>query len=292
MAKLAFLGLGQMGTPMATRLLRAGHDLSVWNRTSAKLGPLVDLGASAADTPVEAIAGAEVVITMLATPAALEEVLFDGGVVGALTSGQLLIDMSTVGPDEVRSIGQRLPSGVNVVDAPVRGSVPEATAGTLAIYVGATDAAFEQVEPILAPLGTPHHVGGPGAGAAMKVVVNLTLGVAMTAVGEALALGDALGLERSTLLDILTESPIGGTVRIKRPNIESGNYPANFKLRHALKDLRLVTSVGADRDLRLAAATRSWLEQAAADGAADLDFSAVVATILAAAAARQEGPNP
>jgi 3-hydroxyisobutyrate dehydrogenase-like beta-hydroxyacid dehydrogenase len=124
------------------------------------------------------------------------------------------------------------------------------------------------------------------------VVVNLTLGVAMTAVGEALALGDALGLERSTLLDILTESPIGGTVRIKRPNIESGNYPANFKLRHALKDLRLVTSVGADRDLRLAAATRSWLEQAAADGAADLDFSAVVATILAAAADRQEGPNP
>jgi 3-hydroxyisobutyrate dehydrogenase len=126
----------------------------------------------------------------------------------------------------------------------------------------------------------------------LRSVHPITWAVPEPAVGEALALGDALGLERSTLLDILTESPIGGTVRIKRPNIESGNYPANFKLRHALKDLRLVTSVGADRDLRLAAATRSWLEQAAADGAADLDFSAVVATILAAAAAPQDGPNP
>jgi 3-hydroxyisobutyrate dehydrogenase-like beta-hydroxyacid dehydrogenase len=225
---------------------------------------------------------------MLATPAALEEVLFDDGVVAALAPGQLLIDMSTVGPDEVRSVAQRLPDGISLVDAPVRGSVPEATAGKLAIYVGATQAEYEQVAPLLAPLGTPHHVGGPGAGAATKVVVNLTLGVAMAAAGEALALGDTLGLDRSTLLDILTESPIGGTVRIKRPNIESGSYPANFKLRHALKDLRLVTetSPAPEQDLRLAAATRSWLEQAAANGAGDLDFSAVVATILAAGGGR------
>jgi 3-hydroxyisobutyrate dehydrogenase-like beta-hydroxyacid dehydrogenase len=127
-------------------------------------------------------------------------------------------------------------------------------------------------------------VGGPGAGAATKLVVNLTLGVTITALGEALALGDTLGLDRGTLLDILADSAIGTTVRGKRANIESGTYPPSFKLRLALKDLRLVTETAAEpgRDLALAAASRKWLEQADRAGAGDLDFSAVVATILAA----------
>jgi 3-hydroxyisobutyrate dehydrogenase-like beta-hydroxyacid dehydrogenase len=127
-------------------------------------------------------------------------------------------------------------------------------------------------------------VGGPGTGAATKLVANLTLGVAITALGEALALGDTLGLDRTTLLEVLAETPIGATVRTKRPNIEADSYPPSFKLRHALKDLRLATEA-TDRSgtkLKLAAAARDWLEQAAADGAGDLDFSAVVPTILAA----------
>jgi 3-hydroxyisobutyrate dehydrogenase-like beta-hydroxyacid dehydrogenase len=285
MAKLAFLGLGLMGTPMATRLLEAGHDLTVWNRTSAKTAPLVDQGASAASSPAEAVGGADAVITMVATPQALQQVLFqERGVVGALTPGQLLIDMSTVGPEAIRSVARRLPRDVTLIDAPVRGSVPEATAGRLAIYVGASPAAFADVQPLLAPLGTVHHVGGPGAGAATKLVVNLTLGVTMAALGEALALVDELELDRETLLDILAESPIGTAVRAKRTNIESGTYPPGFKLELALKDLRLVTGSPAvpGRDLRLAAASRSWLEQAAQAGASELDYSAVVATIRAA----------
>ena len=286
MTKLAFLGLGQMGTPMATRLLEAGHDLTVWNRTGARAEPLVARGATAAAAPADAVAGADAVLTMLANPPALERTLFaDDGVIGALSPGQWLIDMSTVGPDTIRSVTGRMPDHVTLVDAPVRGSVPEATAGRLAIFVGGTQAAFRHVEPLLAPLGTPHHVGGPGAGAATKVVVNLTLGVAITALGEALALGDTLHLDRSTLLDVLSETPIGATVRAKRPNIEADSFPPNFKLRHALKDMRLATEA-ADRpgkELRLAAAARYWLEQAAADGAGDLDFSAVVPTILGTA---------
>ena len=283
MAKLAFLGLGQMGTPMAARLLDAGHDLTVWNRTSAKTEPLVDQGATAAASPAAAVAGADAVITMLADPQALEQVLFaDDGVVGALRPGQWLIDMSTVGPDTIRSIGRRMPEEVTLVDAPVRGSVPEATAGRLIIFVGATRAAFENVEPLLAALGTPHHVGGPGAGAAAKLVANLTLGVAITAVGEALALGGTLGLDRATVLDVLAATPIGATAMSKRPNIEAGTYPPSFKLRHALKDLRLVAETADGKKLELTAAARDWLERAADDGAADLDISAVVATILAA----------
>ena len=283
MAKIAFLGLGQMGTPMASRLLDAGHDLTVWNRTESKTGPLVDQGAVAAASPSAAVAGADAVITMLADPQALEQVLFaDDGVVGALSNGQWLIDMSTVGPDTIRSIRPRLPDGNVLVDAPVRGSVPEATVGRLVIFVGATPEAFAYVEPLLAPLGTPHHVGGPGAGAAAKLVANLTLGVAITAIGEALALGDTLGLDRATVLDVLADTPIGGTAKIKRPNIEADSYPPSFKLRHALKDLRLATETADGKELQLTAAARDWLEQAYADGDADLDVSAVVATIRAA----------
>ena len=114
------------------------------------------------------------------------------------------------------------------------------------------------------------------------MVVNLTLGVAITALGEALALGDTLHLDRSTLLDVLSETPIGATVRAKRPNIEADSFPPNFKLRHALKDMRLATD-RPGKELRLAAAARYWLEQATADGAGDLDFSAVVPTILGTA---------
>jgi len=285
MAKLAFLGLGLMGTPMATRLLEAGHDLTVWNRTSARTRPLIDQGASAAPSPAEAVAGADAVITMLATPQVLQQVLFaDDGVVGAFSPGQWLVDMSTVGPEMIRSVAGRLPGDVTLIDAPVRGSVPEATAGRLLIYVGASEADFAHVQPLLAALGTPHHVGGPGAGAATKVVVNLTLGVTMTALGEALALADTLGLERETVLDILAESPIGSTVRSKRANIESGTYSPGFKLSLALKDLRLVTESPTQRgrELRLAEASRSWLSQAAWAGAGNLDYSAVVATILGA----------
>jgi 3-hydroxyisobutyrate dehydrogenase-like beta-hydroxyacid dehydrogenase len=285
MAKLAFLGLGLMGTPMATRLLEAGHDLTVWNRTSAKTQPIVDRGALAASSPAEAAAGADAVITMLATPQVLQQVLFaEDGVVGALTSGQWLIDMSTVGPETIRSVATRVPSDVTLIDAPVRGSVPEATTGRLAVYVGASKADFAHVQPLLAPLGTLHHVGGPGAGAATELVVNLTLAVTMTALGEALALADTLGLDRAPLLDILAGTPIGTTVRTKRANIESGTYPPGFKLHLALQDLRLVTRSPArpGRELRLAAASRRWLEQAEQAGAADLDYSAVVATILGA----------
>jgi len=282
MTKIAFLGLGMMGTPMATRLLQAGHDLTVWDRTAEKTKFLVDRGAVAADSPTEAAVGVEVVITMLANPQVLEEVVFDRGLARALGPGQVLMDMSTVGPDEIRSVRERVPEGVIVVDSPVRGSVPEATGGKLDIFVGATDEVFERVQWILESLGTVHHVGGPGAGAAAKMVTNAALGAAIVAVGEALSLGEIFGLDHAVVLDVLADSPVGPTARAKRANIESDTYPPSFKLSLALKDMRLVTeaAIGAGRDLKLASASRAWLDEAAAAGAGDLDFSAVVATML------------
>jgi len=282
MAKIAVLGLGQMGTPMAIRLLGAGHNLTVWNRTAERTAPLVERGAASASSPAEAAAGAEVVITMLATPEALEQVVLGpGGLAEALDHGQLLVDMSTVGPDAVRRVAEGLPAGVGLVDAPVRGSVREAAEGRLEVLVGATDADFARVRPVLEPLGVVRHVGGPGSGAAVKLVANLALGAAIASFGECLALGDGLGLERAIVLDVLADSPIGSTARSKRENVESGRFPPRFKLRLAGKDLRLATeaAAGAGRELEVGDAALRWFERAEAEGRADLDYAAVVATI-------------
>src|SRR5712692_1619399 len=283
MAKIAFLGLGQMGTPMATRLLQAGHELTVWNRTPDHAEPLRAGGAAVAGSPAEAGAGAAFAITMLATPEALTEVVLgEHGLVRALGPGQMYIDMSTVGPHTIRLIAARFPQGVAVVDAPVRGSVSQAAEGRLEIFVGASDEDFERARPILESLGSVGHVGGFGAGAAMKLVANLVLGASIAAVGEALALGERLGLGRTPLLNMLEGSQLSPLVRAKRSNIESGHYPPNFKLRHAAKDLRLVIEAASalDRDLKVSAAARAWLDAAVERGAADLDYSAVVATIV------------
>ena len=282
MARIGFLGLGEMGTPMASRLIRAGHDVIVWNRTAARTAPLAQQGAKVAPSPATAAAGRDFIITMLATPDALEQVLFGtAGLAAALSPGQTLIDMSTVGPDEVLSVATRLPEAVSFVDAPVRGSVPQATAGKLDIFVGANIGDYERVRPILQSLGSVRRMGGLGSGAAMKLVANLTLGAAIVALGEALSLGESFALDRHTLLDALAESPIGPMVAAKRANVESGQFTPNFKLQLAAKDLRLVMEAGAarGRDLKQARANRAWLDEAAERGAADLDISAVVATI-------------
>jgi 3-hydroxyisobutyrate dehydrogenase-like beta-hydroxyacid dehydrogenase len=283
MARVGFLGLGDMGTPMARRLLRAGHDLVVWNRSPERTAPLAQEGAAVASSPAKAAAGRDFVITMVATPEALEQVLFGtAGLAATLLPGQVVIDMSTVGPDEIRSVSVRLPKATVLVDAPVRGSVFQATSGRLDIFVGATDENYERVRPILESLGLVRHTGGPGSGAAMKLVANLALGAAIVALGEALSLGESLELKRNMLLDALADSPIGPIVAAKRTNVESGQFVPTFKLRHAAKDLRLVMEAAAarGRDLKQARANRAWLDEAAERGAADLDFSAVVATIV------------
>jgi 3-hydroxyisobutyrate dehydrogenase-like beta-hydroxyacid dehydrogenase len=282
-SKIAFLGLGSMGTPMAARLVNAGHDVTVWNRSVPRTAPLARAGASVAVSPAGAADGVEFAITMLATPEAVDHVLFGpDGIASALSSGQTWIDMSTVGPDVFRSAAARLPSGVAAVDAPVRGSIQEATDGTLHVYVGAEDEEFERVRAVLEVFGDAHRVGGPGAGATMKLVVNTTLAASIVTAGEALALGQALGLDQRSVLDMLADSPVGPTVRAKRANIETGRYPPSFKLSLAAKDMRLAVDAAdhAGAFLKTAETVRRWLEEAADQGAADLDFSAVVATIL------------
>ena len=149
MAEIAFLGLGQMGAPMAGRLLAAGNPLTVWNRTASKADGLRAGGARVAPTPAAAVRDADVVVTMLSDPDALEAVVFGPeGAARELRPGAVLIDMSTVGPDVIRSIAERLP-GVDVLDAPVRGSVGAAEGGSLRIVVGGSADAFERCRSVL-----------------------------------------------------------------------------------------------------------------------------------------------
>lgn len=279
MATLAFCGLGQMGAPMARRLLEAGHDLVVWNRSEERVRPLVEAGAEAARSPAEAAAGAEAAITMLADPGAVREVVLgDHGLAEGLREGTVLIEMSTIGPEPVREIAETLPEGVDMLDAPVLGSVPQAEEGTLEVFVGGPAALVERWGPVLEAMGTPRHLGDLGAGAAMKLVVNSTLGALMAALGEALALADALGVDESQALDVLEGSALGVTTRSKRERITSGRYPPNFRLALAAKDLELVRDAAsrAGVDLPLAGVALAHNEAARDAGLGDLDYSALV----------------
>lgn len=279
-----------MGFPMANRLVGAGYELVVWNRTASKAIPLVEKGASQAATPRLVAEISDVVITMLATPEALKEVaegtdgIVAGLSTGLSTSASAWIEMSTVGPDVIHEMSRLLPREVSMVDAPVLGSVPQANEGSLRIFAGGDGEAFESLSELLGVFGTATYMGSSGSGAAMKLVVNLTLGSIMCALGEALALGDGFGLDLHKVLDMLETSPIAHSVHTKREKIESGNWLANFRLELGSKDLRLVSEAALARgvQLRQVPAAKSWFDDALKNGMGDLDYSAVIAQIRTA----------
>jgi 3-hydroxyisobutyrate dehydrogenase-like beta-hydroxyacid dehydrogenase len=281
MTRAAFCGLGRMGLPMAIRLIESGHEVAVWNRTPGKARPAVAAGGRQATTPADAATGAEVAVTMLSTPEAVQEVLFGReGLSAGLAAGSTLLEMSTVGPDIVRDVSHRLGDAIDVLDAPVLGSVPQAKDGSLRIFVGAiSEEAARRWFPFLEAMGTPRYLGSPGSGAAMKLVVNSTLVALMTALGEALALADVLGLDEAAVLDVLGDSPIGVPARGKRSNLETGMYPPNFTVSLAAKDAGLVvdTAVRLGLELPVARAGLAWMARAADGGFGDLDYSAVIA---------------
>jgi 3-hydroxyisobutyrate dehydrogenase-like beta-hydroxyacid dehydrogenase len=273
-AKIAVVGLGGMGSRIARRLLDAGHELTVWNRTAAKAEPL---GVPVAATPAEAAAGAEVVITMVADPPALEAVT-EGpeGVAGGAGQGTTMIEMSTVGPAAIKRLRSALT--VPVLDAPVLGSLSEAESGTLSVFVGGEREVFDRHRELLETLGKPIYLGPSGSGAAAKLVANSTLINVIGAVGEALALADALGLSREAAFEVLGTTALAAQAERRRPALESHEYPPRFPLRLARKDADLIAQLGLD--LRVTKAASSWLAEA---GDGDQDYSAVLPRILEAA---------
>jgi 3-hydroxyisobutyrate dehydrogenase-like beta-hydroxyacid dehydrogenase len=280
---VGFLGTGAMGSRMARRLIDAGHSVHVWNRTRERAAPLEEAGATVAATPAEAARGAEVVITMLADERALRAVVEgEDGLVSGLQSGATHLEMSTVGPRAIAWLASALPTEVEVADAPVLGSLSEVEEGTLRIFVGGDARVLERWRGLLSVLGDPVHVGPLGAGAAAKLVANSTLFGSIGIVGEAVALGDGLGLPRDVTYEVLSSTPIAAQVERRRDAIESGEYPLRFALSLAHKDVGLVVDAGGEAgvDLRLARAALEWLEDAERRGWADYDYSALIAHIL------------
>lgn len=274
--RIAFLGLGRMGSAMARHLLDAGHDLTVWNRTSGKAGDLVEAGATEAESVADAVSGAEAVVLMLFGPDSVREVLPRIG--DAAPQNTLVIDSTTIGRDAAEEFGRIADGkGLRYVDAPVVGTVTPAQQGTLGVLVGGADEAVAEAKPLLETWGDPEkirHVGPVGAGNALKTVVNLSLGVAMGGVAEALRLGSDLGIDRDVLLATLGQGPLGFSVNQKKDMLASGDYqPTAFSLDLMLKDLRLALDVSPDH-LPLTAATAEHVDAAVAAGHGDDDYAA------------------
>jgi 3-hydroxyisobutyrate dehydrogenase len=275
-ARIAFLGQGRMGGPMARRLVAAGHQVTVWNRTAAKCGPAAEAGARTAGTPAEAVRGADLTITMVRDADAVTAALFDvDGAGPEIAPGGIVVEMSTVGPAAVADLRGRLRADIGLVDAPVVGSVPQAMAGQLQILVGGGDADVARCAGAFAALGTATRLGPRGSGAAAKLVANAVTITSFAVIGEVLALSDRLGIDEGTALELLGKSALGPLVERIRERIGNEAFPTQFALGLAEKDVALALSAGAD-PAGVIAATGQRLAAAVRRGLSDRDVSAVI----------------
>ena len=278
---IAFLGAGQMGTPMASRLIGDGFNVRVWNRTKDRLTKLVELGATMAATPALAATGADVVITMLPDGSTTESVM-EGpdGALATLASGSLWLQMGTVGIDWTESL-RNLSTGGNVifVDAPVSGSVIPAAKGELLILASGPDTSHALAERIFGVLGRhTFWLGDAGAGSRAKLVLNNWLADLVELVAESLNISSALGLDPGHIVDILAEAPIGSPYAVaKARGMLEGDFSSSFALKHAFKDasLALDAARSVNQELRLTESLMPTWERAMADGAGDFDVSVV-----------------
>ena len=279
--KIGFIGLGIMGSRMAADLQKNGHQLVLFNRTPAKAKPLLGPCATLADSPATLAEQVEILFTMLANPTAVEEsALGDNGFLDHLRSNAIWVDCSSVNPSfSKRMAAEAARRGVRFVDAPVTGSAVPAAEAKLVFWVGAEPADLETIRPLLLCMGNRIvHVGDPGMGTSMKMVVNVLLGNAMAAFAEGMALGQGLGISRKVLLDSLLGTPVVAPfLALKREKIESGNYEAEFPLRWQQKDLYLaaVSAFECGVAMPVTNATKELYRLAMRDGRATQDFSAI-----------------
>jgi len=289
MARIAFIGLGNMGGPMAQNLIKAGHDVLGFDISLDAVGKLVGAGGTAAGKPGAAAADADIVVTMLPSGAEVREIyLGPDGIIERARQGALLIDSSTIDVKTAREVAAAAAArGILIVDAPVSGGVGGAQGGTLTFMVGGTDEAFELSKPVLEAMGkTIVHAGGPGNGQAAKICNNMILGISMIAVSEAFVLAEKLGLDAQKLFDISAKSsgqcwsmtsycPVPGLVPTSPANRD---YQAGFTAQMMLKDLKL--SQDAAKSARaptpLGAGAAAIYERYVDTGEGARDFSGII----------------
>ena len=275
-----------MGRPMGMNLLKAGHTLIVWNRTASRAQELLAAGARLAKTPREAAAEAEILLTMVSDPPALEEVLWghegrNDGALGGLRAGSIYIDSSTVSPTLVRKIAAACAERqVRFLDAPVTGGDWGAREGNLVFMIGGDAATLKEVEPILEVMGKKwFHLGPNGAGQTVKLAMNGILALQVGAMAEALALVTRAGLRGEQLIEVMQASMArSGVLDVKSPLMVKGDFKPSFPLRLMHKDLGLMLDLANQLGVALpaTAAAREVYSYVKGEAKEDLDYSAVM----------------
>ena len=241
--KIAFIGLGTMGAGMALNILKAGHEVTVHNRTREKEEQVAKQGAKRAESPKEAAQEAEIIITMVSdTPDVEQVVLGTNGVIEGASKGSILIDMSTISPAATRQMAEELrKKGIKMLDAPVSGGPEGAQKGTLAIMVGGDAADFDKALPILNAMGkTVTHVGPIGAGQITKAINQIIISGTYLSMAEGLTLGMKAGLEMEKVIQAISGGAAGSWVLHNRGiNVVNNSYPLGFRVRLHHKDLRI-----------------------------------------------------
>lgn len=284
--KVGLIGLGLMGQPIGMNLLKAGHPLTVWNRTALRANELIAMGATLAKSPRDAAAASDVLLTIVSDPPALESVLWGGdgegsGALAGLKAGSTYIDSSTVSPALARKIAAVCAERkVRFLDAPVTGGDWGAKKGELVFMVGGDVDALKSVEPILGILGKRwFHLGPNGAGQTIKLAMNMILALQVDALAEALALVTGAGLKAESLVEVMQSSMArSGVLDIKAPNLVKGEYKPSFPLRLMHKDLGLALDLANQIGVALpaTAAAREIYSYVKGEAKEDLDYSAVM----------------
>jgi 3-hydroxyisobutyrate dehydrogenase-like beta-hydroxyacid dehydrogenase len=274
---IALLGTGLMGTPMAQRLLNAGFQLTVWNRSPDKAQALRPLGATVAATPAQAVRDAQVVITMLQDGNAVADVLFAQGAAQAMQAQSVVLDMSSIAPAQATAHAQRLHTlGIAHIDAPVSGGTVGAQQGSLAIMAGGDEAVFNQLQPVFAAMGNATHVGPTGAGQLAKLANQMIVGITIGAVAEALLMAEKGGANMAKV-----RQAIGGgfaqsrILELHGQRMVERDFTKRAAMTVQLKDMRnaLNTAQSLGFDAPVTTLFEGLYAQAVDDGLADLDHS-------------------
>lgn len=276
--RVGFVGLGIMGRPMAANLVKAGHEVSVWNRSAGK-----DVeGARVASSPADAAQGSEVVWICVSDTAAVEQVLFGpNGIEQSLAEGMIIADSSTISPAATRRFAERVAKkGVQYVDSPVTGSKVGAEGGTLLFIVGGTEEAIEKLKPLYAAMGKKiFRMGETGKGQSAKIAMNLQIAMIYEGFAEGLTLAAKLGVDPATLIPLINASMLkSGVVEYKAPFVLQRDFTANFPLRLMRKDIRLALEAAKEARVKLPGVetVEEVYDMAVEDGHADLDYAATL----------------
>ena len=277
-ARVALLGAGTMGAGIAERLLDEGFTVDVWNRTPGPAARLAERGARAYTTPSQAVARADVVVTMLPTGDALKEVMLQQSTLQALRSGAVWAQMATIGieaTETLRAEAARSRADISFVDAPVSGSREPARTGRLLVLASGPDGARPVVDPVFAALGRELWLGEAGSGSRLKLVLNTWLAFEVEAAAEVSAAASALGVPSRALLDAVTGGPLAsGVAMTKLAKIEAHDYSPDFSLEWALKDLDLAEVATGAEILPVASSIAERWRRLVAEGYGRLDISA------------------